>query len=368
MVKLLQLPDFIERRREYTLETDFFEESPRQMFDAYTIAELAANANLASVVFQTAGQSIYIHDVGILPTTVADVAPNNGNTCAVTITTDGTIGVVTKTYQTDVVWPAVDTYDSLFTSGTAGRRHLAQGGHLEVGVVQGTASNISVTDLVVTYSDANAYPVPGFQVLVTDGGSIAITTDGVKRICRITTGATDNDEAYLFSSGESFKFLANKPFVAECKLAITEADDDRAMVIFGLMSDVGAGDAMQDDEDGPKGTYSGAIIFKMGTDVGTRVWNVESSVGSTQVPATGNGTASTVVASTGGVFQTLRIEFLPTTTTGNQVNFFVDGVQIGSNIQTLTSATEMHLVVGVKASSAAAEIVDCDYIGCSQMR
>lgn len=372
MVKLIELPDFIERRREYTIATDFFEGSPQQLnADAYEIAELAAGADLASVVFMTAARAIYVHDIGILPTTAANVLPTSGtgNACVVNITTDGTTEMLTKNYNnnTSIPWPAIDVYQSLYTGGTDTNRYVAAGGHLEVAVTQEANSNISVTNVTVTYADADAYPVPGFGVLAADGGTAVITNDGVKRIFVMTTQATDNDQMYLFSTGESFKFLADKPFVAECLIQYTEADtsDDFEMnLIFGLMNAVAA-DHLQDDGAGPPANYSGAVIFKVD---GETLWKFESSVGATQVPATGNGTASTITAGTAALYQRLRIEWVPTTTTGNQINFFVDGVQIGSNIQTLTSATEMQLVLGIKAGSANIQTLNCDYIGCSQAR
>ena len=53
--------------------------------------------------------------------------------------------------------------------------------------------------------------------------TVAIDADGVGGIVAINTGdATDNNEAALVSTNELFKFAADKPLMAECRLQYSE--------------------------------------------------------------------------------------------------------------------------------------------------
>src|SRR3990167_3880390 len=79
-----------------------------------------------------------------------------------------------------------------------------------------------------------------------DTNSTVAVNDGVKGICTITTGAVDNDEAYLLTTKELFKFANNKPLVFEALVQYAEANTDDANVAIGLSDAVGA-DQIVDD-------------------------------------------------------------------------------------------------------------------------
>ena len=355
MTKLLDLPEFLAKRRQYGLWTDFLAEGPRQLH-TYKLADLDADGDLSAAIIMATPRAIRLHDIGIMPDG-ADAGIDDSNTCNFAVT-DGTNAIVTKVYNTNLTFPNDNEYASL---GTLSITEIAASGRIELAVTQGTNSNIVACEVCVSFSDRIGFPENGFEVIATDGGSAAIA-DGVKGILAISPGASDNDEIYLICDKEAFKFLANKPIIAEVRLDFTEANTNDANVIFGLM-DAATADALIDDAGGPKASYSGAVIFKVKDET---LWRYESSVAGTQVPVAG-GTVTTKTAG-GGTYQTLRIEIKPTSSTSQTIAFWIDGVCVGTNEQTLTSGTEMQLIVGVKNGGANAETLNIDYVGAEALR
>lgn len=209
-----------------------------------------------------------------------------------------------------------------------------------------------------------------------DTGAAVANPDAVGGEVTLTTGGTDNNECYLHTTRELLKFAAGKPFVVQARLKFAEANTDDANVMFGVMNAPGA-DSLLDNGAGPKADYSGAVWFK--ADGETR-WRVESSVGTTQT------TSETDQAAGGGGYQTLRIEFVPVSATKGKVTFLIDPsggqglFQVApydqANVRLLRiehevdfgSATEMAVVVGVKAGGANSEVVTVDYVGFWQAR
>lgn len=190
------------------------------------------------------------------------------------------------------------------------------------------------------------------------GASVAHDADGVGGKVLITTGATDNNEGYLYTH-ELFKFEAGKGLVVVGLIDFTESNTDDANVIFGLVNGVAA-NLLQDDGAGSKSSYTGALISKV--DGGTK-WLTGTNVA---------GTAQTGVSTvTAGGRAALRIEVLPTSGTKADVTFAVD--PLGGNAFTFLkdslnntlkqeidfggSPTEMALVFGAKAGSANSEVI-----------
>jgi hypothetical protein len=179
----------------------------------------------------------------------------------------------------------------------------------------------------------------------------------------------DNDEAYVESANEVFKFAADKPLLFESRVQFTEANTDDANVLVGLMDAVGA-NSLQDNGAGPPASYSGAVFFKV--DGGT-VWQTETSNSTTQTTneltaANVNNLAKRAVTAGGAAYQTLRIECMPYSATNAYVSFFVDGVLCAQHDYIFTSATEMQIVFGVKNGGANNETLNVDYVSCTQSR
>lgn len=269
--------------------------------------------------------------------------------------------------QNDLVYPAADGKVTSTETGRAIGRALeaatADGDEIEVLPVihdkfNDEANVISLHDDFFAFDETNSEAE--FIAINADGGTVEVI-DGVGGILSIATGSTDNDEAYVHTAVEAFKFADDKPLWFETRVALTEAATDKANVIVGLL-DGAAANALQDDGDGPPADYSGAVFYKV--DAGT-VWQAEVSDSTTQ-------TAVTLSDDTwpgDGTYQVLAIEFIPTATNTADVNFYLDGTLVGTASGfDYSNATELDVIVGAKAGSGAAETLLVDYVTCKQVR
>ena len=206
---------------------------------------------------------------------------------------------------------------------------------------------------------------------LTDSGTASVGDAAGGIIALVPSDATvaDNDEAYIESANEVFKFAADKPLVFEARVQFTEANTDDANVIVGLLDAVGA-NSLVDNGGGPPSSYSGAVFFKI--DGGT-VWQTETSNSTTQttneLTSTNVNNLSKKAQTAGGAaYQTLRFEYMPYSATNAYVTFFVDGVTVAQHDYIFTSATEMQIGIGVKNGGANNETLNVDYVVCSQER
>jgi hypothetical protein len=216
--------------------------------------------------------------------------------------------------------------------------------------------DVDSADWVTTLSDSGTASVGDAA-----GGVLAIVpSDGT---------VADNDEGYVESANEVFKFAADKPLLFEARVQFTEANTDDANILVGLMDGVAA-NSLQDNGAGAPSSYSGAVFVK--TDGGT-VWQTETSNSTTQTTneltaANVNNLAKRAVTAGGAAYQTLRIEYMPYSATNAYVTFFVDGVAVAQHDYVFTSATEMQIALGVKNGGANLETLNVDYVSCSQER
>jgi hypothetical protein len=206
---------------------------------------------------------------------------------------------------------------------------------------------------------------------VTDSGTVA-SGDAVGGIMVLTPSdgtVADNDEAYLATPNEVFKFAAGKPMHAVCRLQFTEANTDDANVAFGFQNAVGA-NSIVDNGAGVKTSGSGAMIYKV--DGGTK-WKCVTAMNGTITDA--DDTSTTVAG--GSSYQVLEIDVVDSNVNSGYitVTFKVDGRYLvksdGSVIKhhvAIASATEMQLWVGVKNGDTNLETLNVDYIAASQLR
>ena len=202
---------------------------------------------------------------------------------------------------------------------------------------------------------------------VTDGGSIAVATDAVGGVIRLTNDtAADNDEIYVASANANFLLAAGKNLYGECRLQFSEANTDDANVAFGFASSVGA-DLIVNDGGGMRTTGTVLAIYKV--DGGT-AWQCVSRNGSTVYTNTSSTTAG------GSAFQTLGVEVVELLSTTCTVVFKVDGQVLrdattGQPIRhqlPYSGATAMQVFVGQKNGSANNELTSVDYIGVVQAK
>lgn len=216
-------------------------------------------------------------------------------------------------------------------------------------------------DYVIYFDDFYEYDATatvGNYVAVSDGGTIA-PIDSKGGALSIATGTVDNDESYVSSIAEDFLFETDKKLWFECRFSLTEAATDKANFIIGLSDTVGA-NTLVDNGAGPAASYDGVVFFKV--DGGT-VFQFESSNAASQVTSSDVGD---FVSATN-----YRVGFLYDYNDGvtAKVTPYIDGVQAGlAHDLTISGLAEMHILLGVKAGSAAAETLVVDYVHVVQER
>ena len=305
----------------------------------------AANSDIsATLVGITSAASKLLG--GHFVTSVNSAGIDANNTSAITITAAGTT-MITKTNVANIV---VDTPVSL---GTPTLVDVAAGSAIKMAIVNGTAANTNsgIVHTTLKMADAANYPAPGLTVVSTSSGTVTIS-DGVKGICALVTPATDDDELYLAAELEDVKFLDGKVFEVETFIQFTEVATN---VFFGVMNAVATG-AMTAAGAGPKATGDYVGIWKV--DGGTK-WYCGAQSNGTATPTTD--TLSDVTAG-GSSYQRLRIKVTCENSTRAIAEFTVDGANIGTVHFAYASATEMQLMIGVRAGSAAAETLNVDYL------
>ena len=214
-----------------------------------------------------------------------------------------------------------------------------------------------------------------WNTIATDvGASVAIDTAGVGGVVQLTTGGTDNNEAYLYTN-EILKIAANKPLELEARIQFAEANVDDANVLVGVMDAVAANHIV-DDGAGLVASFDGACIYKVD---GENRWRVKSSNGTT------NTDSETDVTAGGANYQLLRIRIDPVSDSEAEITFWIDenGGQNPSQVReynanprtpsikhtvSLTAMTEIALVIGVKAGGANSEVVSVDYVNFAATR
>lgn len=189
--------------------------------------------------------------------------------------------------------------------------------------------------------------------LVTDSGGSAVAGDVAGGYVVITNNGTDNDESYLSSYAESWKFAASKPLWFEARVA---GVGDHNFIV-GLSDTVGA-NFLLDSEGGPAASYDGAVFFS----AGSADWQFETSNAGTQVTNTSVGAYATTVA--------VRLGFLfdPNDGTTGKITPYFNGVAGTTHDITLSGLEEMHIVMGAKNKTAAAAVFSVDYVQVLQVR
>lgn len=207
-------------------------------------------------------------------------------------------------------------------------------------------------ELTVSGADANA----GLTISELVGGWGALDTGD--------DSAADNEGVILHVPGESLIFGQSVGWRVRSRIQWepTEGDVDNVMGL-GVMNAPAHGTFLGSNGAGPPANYWGACIFKV--DGGT-TWLCEVSAGTTQY------TLDTKIPATGDPVD-MEIEYKPTDQGFGQVTFRINGeiVRRPDNFTrehwvpefSLTSATEMTPLVGIKNGSAANFALLIDYFG-----
>ncbi len=237
-------------------------------------------------------------------------------------------------------------------------------------------------DTFYVWDDFDHYVTADLWTTVADNSGTVAVSDAVGgEVAIAATDATgvDNDQTYMVSTMELFKFATGKPlfFAAKVKTYANTIASTNFMV--GLCNNVAA-ETIQDDAAGPPADYHGAIFFS----AETAYWQVESSASTTQT------TVNTGKAYTNNTYDILVIEALPISSTETECHFYQASVQSDGDYtleevglttggrnstefvaQTLThtSVTEMQIVLGVKdAGTNNSARIYADWVYCAQKR
>lgn len=205
------------------------------------------------------------------------------------------------------------------------------------------------------------------------GAAPTLVVDGTASAISITTGATQNNEAY-FSSKAHFDVVNSRPLVFEGRLQYAEAETNAAAVAFGLMSGWGA-NHLVDTTGALVASFSGFVFHKLAA---TTKWRVTSSVGTTRY-----GNNETTLTAGGAGYASFRIEVRPISSTEAEVVFLVDtagGTNFSQVRDSTTNLPIKHIVtytsfapaaagIGVKATGATGtETVVLDSVRVSQVK
>ncbi len=221
-----------------------------------------------------------------------------------------------------------------------------------------------------------------FTTVAINSGTITVS-DGMGGVLKIdpssdgTNSQVANDETYLTTTTEVYKFATDKPMLFAAKVRPMANTIGTIGLIVGV-KDAVAENTLQDDATGPADSYSGAVFFKDDT---ITYWQCESSITTSQTTVT---TAHTVG---NNAWDILVIETLPISSTETEVHFYSADVQsdgsyslleVGKNTSgeqfvahkiTHTSATEMDICFGCKAGTANnSQYLDVDWVYCAQRR
>lgn len=200
-------------------------------------------------------------------------------------------------------------------------------------------------------TDSDLYDASGAAGTIADGA----TTEALHGAVKITTGATANNDIYLWTLKQTVKFIAGKKASFKARVKVTEGNTDDAIVVVGL-SDTTAADFMLDTTGGPAASYDGAVFYKVSS---SSAWQAETSESTNQATDTN---AGTLVSAT---WQTLELHW----DGKGFVTFYVDGKE-GARlaIATASALEEMNVIMGLKAGSNNAEVMLVDYWEVAQER
>ena len=208
----------------------------------------------------------------------------------------------------------------------------------------------------------------------TGGGASVSLSDSDGGVLSLATGATQNNEACLFTPLKLWTFVANKPMIAQCGFYYTEAATNAAGIVFGFASSWT--NILADTTYALPTTLSGALIYKKPTET---LWSAFASVGTTQ-----SSQQSNMACQNAGNMQEFIIQVMPNANSNIEVTFWQGPLGIGAsdgvvpmkpNVTSMArmqpikfeiayaSAAAMQLGLFVKASGSNSETVHLDYIG-----
>lgn len=256
---------------------------------------------------------------------------------------------------------------TLATQGTweAGNLHYRDGNLSPANTLWGTCPLLAIAcepHLARIYrNDFTEYTTgeAGLASTLTNSGTTAVAAatsalpSGALVITCSDGSVADNDEAYVGSEVKTWILQAGKDLWYETGVKFTEANTDDANIMVGLTSTYAA-NALVDNGAGPPADYDGIVLYKV--DGGT-TWIAETSASTNQTTVTGLPTRQS------GSWTRLGFHVVST----DRVDFYVDGVQVGSISAYLPTAA-MGLFLGAKNGDTNNEVLNADRVDIVQLR
>lgn len=192
---------------------------------------------------------------------------------------------------------------------------------------------------------------------VTDSGTVLIGDDvnGVAILTPSDGTVADNDEAYLATPNEIFKFGTNREIYGRFKFRYTEVAANVANVAVGFQNAVGA-NSLVDDGAGPKVSGSTLAIYKV--DGSDSLLKVASSCNGTSTVTTTN---TTVAPATDYIAEivakdwdgtSMQVLFKFGTASGGTDYLRDSNNNVIRHTVAIASATEMQMFAGIKLGAA----------------
>lgn len=235
-------------------------------------------------------------------------------------------------------------------------------------LVETVDNDVLTEDTRSTFLDdfLQGYDTTFAWAVVEDAGADTgdVITDAADGVLNVGSDGDDNDECYVSSVAENWKFAANKKVSFKARIKLTEANTDDANFIVGL-SDTVAANSLVDNGAGPMASFGGAAFYKVD---GTMAIGFCTSNAGTQTK-----TAS-LVAFTSGVWYTLGFDYdFNDGVTGYLVPWVINETTLvkttgAAHAITISGLNEMHILLGVKAGGANEENLKVDYVRVIQDR
>lgn len=229
-----------------------------------------------------------------------------------------------------------------------------------VALIDPSVATVFYDDFTYLASAKGAATDDGWTFVEDDGaGGTDALQDAANGIYKHFTDGDANDEAYMISANECWKFAAGKSLWLEARIAITEGNTDDSAWIMGLMDNAGA-DAMVDGGAGPAASYDGAVIHGVKDAL---TIHFETSNAATQSTSTACGSYVSGTFFNAGFWAKTE----STSDTVAVVTPYINGIAYTARNITLAGLAEMHFIFGTKAA-AAEEAFSIDYVKIVQIR
>ena len=179
-----------------------------------------------------------------------------------------------------------------------------------------------------------------------------VISDAQSGVLNLGCDGDNDDECYVSSIAECWKFDTSRHLVFEARVKHTVANTGGGSLIVGL-SDTVAANSLLDSEAGPMASFDGACFYRNGA---VNFWGFITSNAATQK------TTAHVAAFTSAAWTTLRFQYDPNDGVTAHVTPVIDGVTYTAHDLTISGLEEMHILLGVKTPGTSEEALLVDYV------